>query len=431
MIEGLVALGAMLLLAFLRMPIAFAMAITGVVGYAYMRDWNWTVAFAVVQTNVYETGRNYTLSVVPLFLLMGSFVARAGLAQELFRAAYAFIGHLRGGLAMATVVACAGFGSICGSSIATAATMAKVAYPSMKRFRYSDTLAAGAIAAGGTLGIMVPPSTLMVIYGVFTETNIGKMFAAGVLPGILGALLLCGAVQWACWRDPQAGPPGQRASWAERARSLAGIWPVALLFLFVIGGIYGGMFTATEGAGMGAFGAMAFALWRRALTWKTLYQSLVDSGRTTAMLFLILIGALVFADFINITTMPGDLKEFVQRFEVSPVMVVAAIMLIYILLGTAMEELSMVLLTLPVFFPLIVGLGLDPVWFGVLVVTIVEIGLISPPVGMNLFVLSTLLPEVRTTTVFRGVLPFIGADIVRLVLLILFPWIALWLPSLV
>jgi tripartite ATP-independent transporter DctM subunit len=301
----------------------------------------------------------------------------------------------------------------------------------MKRFHYSDRLAAGAIAAGGTLGIMIPPSTLMVIYGVFTETNIGKMFAAGILPGLLGAMLLCLAVQWSCWRDPRAGPPGERANWRERFASLRGIWPVAVLFVFVIGGIYGGLFTATEGAGMGAFGAMVFALWRRALTWKTLYLSLVESGRTTAMLFMILMGALIFADFVNITTMPADLRGFVTRFELSPVLVVAAIMVIYVLLGTAMEELSMVLLTLPVFFPLIVSLGLDPVWFGVLVVTIVEIGLISPPVGMNLFVLSTLLPQVQTTTVFRGVLPFMAADVVRLAILILFPAIALWLPSLV
>ncbi len=431
MIEGLCGLAAMLLLAFVRVPIALSMAIVGIVGYAYMRDWNWNIAFAVVQTNVYETGRNYTLSVVPLFILMGNFVARAGIAHELFRAAHTFIGHLRGGLAMATIVACAGFGSICGSSIATAATMAKVAYPSMKRFDYSDRLAAGAIAAGGTLGIMIPPSTLMVIYGVFTETNIGKMFAAGLLPGILGAALLCGAVQWTCWRDPKAGPRGERASWRERMIAVRGIWPVAALFTFVIGGIYGGLFTATEGAGMGAFGAMVFALWRRALTWRSLYESLVESGRTTAMLFMILIGALIFADFVNITTMPADLKQFVTRFELHPVLVVSAIMVIYILLGTAMEELSMVLLTLPVFFPLVVGMGLDPIWFGVLVVTIVEIGLISPPVGMNLFVLSTLLPQVQTTTVFRGVLPFMAADVVRLAILIMFPAIALWLPGLV
>jgi tripartite ATP-independent transporter DctM subunit len=430
MIEGLTGLAAMLLLAFLRVPIALAMAIAGVVGYAYMRDWNWTVAFAVVQTNVYETGRNYTLSVVPLFLLMGSFVARAGLANELFRAAYTFVGHLRGGLAMATVIACAGFGSICGSSIATAATMAKVAYPSMKRFGYSDVLAAGAIASGGTLGIMIPPSTIMVIYGIFTETNIGKMFAAGILPGILGAALLCLAVQWTTWRDPKAGPPGERAGWRERSLALRGVWPVVLLFVFVIGGIYGGLFTATEGAGMGAFGAMAFALWRRALGWKSLYACLVEAGRTTAMLFMILIGALVFADFVNITSMPDDLKALVSRFELHPVLVVAAIMVVYVLLGTAMEELSMVLLTLPIFFPLIVSLGIDPVWFGILIVCIVEIGLISPPVGMNLFVLSTLLPQVPTTTVFRGVMPFMAADVVRLAILIAFPAISLYLPNL-
>ncbi len=431
MTEGLVGLAAMLALAFVRIPIAFSMAIVGTIGYAYMRDWNWAVAFAAVQTKVYETGRNYTLSVVPLFILMGTFVARAGIAQELFRAAYAFIGHLRGGLAMATVIACAGFASICGSSIATAATMAKVAYPSMKRFDYSDRLATGAIAAGGTLGIMIPPSTLMVIYGVFTQTNIGKMFAAGILPGILGAALLCLAVQWTCWRDPKAGPPGERAGWRARLESLRDIWPVALLFVFVIGGIYGGLFTATEGAGMGAFGAMVFALWRRALTWRTLYASLAESGRTTAMLFMILIGAFIFADFVNITTMPADLKGFVNRFELQPILVVSAIMAVYVLLGTAMEELSMVLLTLPVFFPLIVGMGLDPIWFGVLVVTIVEIGLISPPVGMNLFVLSTLLPQVPTTTVFRGVLPFMAADVIRLAILVAFPSIALWLPRLV
>jgi tripartite ATP-independent transporter DctM subunit len=429
MAEGLIGLAAMLAIAFLRVPIALAMGIVGIVGYAYMRDWNFTTAFAVAQTKIYETGRNYTLSVVPLFILMGNFVTRAGMSQELFRAAYAFIGHLKGGLAMATILACAGFGAICGSSIATAATMAKVAYPSMKRFGYSDRLATGAIASGGTLGIMIPPSTIMVIYGVFTETNIGKLFAAGVLPGILGATLLCLAVRYVTWRDPNAGPPGQRSDWKERWAALKDIWAVAFLFLFVIGGIYGGLFTATEGAGMGAFGAMAFALWRRALNWRTLYAALVESARTSAMLFTILIGALMFADFINITTMPADLKSFVSRFELSPIMVVAAICVIYVLLGTAMEELSMVLLTLPVFFPVVMHLGYDPVWFGVLIVVVVEIGLISPPVGMNLFVLKTLLPNVPTTTVFHGVMPFMLADCVRFAILITFPAIALWLPS--
>ena len=428
MIEGLLGLLLMMVLAFVRIPISFAMGLVGIMGYAYMRDWNWTVAGAMVQTKIYETGRNYTLSVVPLFILMGNLVTRAGMSQELFRAAYAFIGHLRGGLAMATVWASAGFGGICGSSIATAATMAKVAYPSMKRFGYSDQLAAGTVAAAGTLGIMIPPSTIMIIYGVFTETNIGKLFAAGVLPGILGAVLLCLAIVWTTWRHPSWGPPGPRSSWGERWLALKDVWGVAALFLFVMGGIYGGLFTATEGAGMGAMGALAFALARRALTWKTLYAALLESARTTSMLFLILIGALMFAEFVNITSMPADLKNLVTRLGLSPLMVVAAICAIYVVLGTAMEELSMVLLTMPVFFPLIVHLGLDPVWFGIIIVCVVEIGLISPPVGMNMFVLKTLLPQVSTGTVFRGVMPFMWADVIRLAILVAFPIISLWLP---
>jgi tripartite ATP-independent transporter DctM subunit len=430
MIEALVGLGVMMLLAFVRIPIALAMGIVGIVGYAYMRDWNWAVAFATAQTKIYETGRNYTLSVVPLFILMGSFVTRAGMSQELFRAAYAFIGHLRGGLAMATIMACAGFGAICGSSIATAATMAKVAYPSMKKLGYADYLSTGSIAAGGTLGILIPPSTIMVIYGIITETNIGKLFAAGILPGILATVLLCMAVGWVTWRDPEAGPRGERASWNERWQAFKGVWAVVALFAIVMGGIYFGVFTATEGAAIGAVGAMIFALARRVLTWKSLYASLVESARTTSMLFMILIGALMFAEFVNITTMPADLTAYVSRFQLHPIVVVAAIMVIYVILGTAMEELSMILLTLPVFFPIIVHLGFDPVWFGILIVVVVEIGLISPPVGMNLFVLSTLIPEVPTRTVFRGVIPFVIVDCIRLAILVAFPAISLYLPSL-
>jgi TRAP-type C4-dicarboxylate transport system permease large subunit len=472
MTEALVGLLGMLVLAFLRLPIALAMGLVGVIGYAYMRDWSWSAALAAVQTKVYETGRNYTLSVIPLFILMGSFVTRAGMSQELFRAAYAFIGHLRGGLAMATIVGCGGFGAICGSSIATAATFSKVAYPSMKKFGYSDALATGAIASGGTLGILIPPSTIMVIYGIMTGTSIGKLFAAGILPGILAVALLCLAVQYVTYRDPKAGPPGERLSWRERFATLEGLgwfvlvgvlvvaaasfgWlpsddaavlgaiavfllslvykgitSVIALFGLVMGGIYGGVFTAVEGAGVGAFGAMLIALARRSLSWRSLYGALVESARTTSMLFLILIGALMFAEFVNITSMPDDLKRFVASLGLSPILVVAAIMLIYVLLGTAMEELSMILLTVPVFFPLIVSMGLDPIWFGVLIVVVVEIGLISPPVGMNLFVLNTLLPQVQTRTIFFGVLPFMAADCVRLAILIAFPIISLYLPSL-
>ncbi len=427
MTEALLGLGAMMLLALAGLPIAFAMGLVGFFGLALVRGWN--PALASAGTLMYETGFSYTLSVVPLFILMGNFVSRAGLSQELFRAAYAFIGHWRGGLAMSTIVACAGFGSICGSSIATAATMARVAYPSMRQFGYSDSLACGAIASGGTLGILIPPSVIMVIYALMTEVNIGAMFAAGLIPGVLATLLLMAAVAWQTWRDPKSGPRGERTPWPERLRALQGVWGVVVLFVVVMGGIYGGVFTATEGASMGAFGAFVFAIARRALTRRTLLEVLVESARTTAMLFGILIGALIFANFVNFTTMPDDLKTFVSQFQVHPMAVIVAICAIYVLLGTAMEELSMILLTVPVLFPLVVHLGFDPIWFGILVVVVVEIGLISPPVGMNLFVLRTLLPHVSTLTIYRGVAPFVVADVIRLAILIAFPVISTWLPG--
>ncbi|MEN9762630.1 MAG: hypothetical protein RI906_2456 [Pseudomonadota bacterium] len=428
MIEALTGLVLMMVLALAGLPLAFAMGVVGFFGLAILRGWN--PALASAGTLMYETGFSYTLSVVPLFILMGNFVSRAGLSQELFRAAYAFIGHWRGGLAMSTIVACAGFGSICGSSIATAATMSRVAYPSMRQFGYSDRLATGAIAAGGTLGILIPPSVIMVIYALMTEVNIGAMFAAGLIPGVLATVLLMLAVAWQTWRDPASGPPGERTPWPQRLQALRGVWGVVVLFVVVMGGIYGGVFTATEGAAIGAFGAFVFAAARRALSWRILFEILTESARTTAMLFGILIGALIFANFVNFTSMPDDLKQFVSQFDVHPMAVIVAICAIYVLLGTAMEELSMILLTVPVLFPLVVHLGFDPLWFGILVVVVVEIGLISPPVGMNIFVLKTLLPQVSTSTIFRGVTPFVVADIIRLGILIAFPVLSTWLPKL-
>ena len=427
MTEALLAFGAVFLLALLRVPLAFAMGGVGFVGLGLMRGWGPTAASAAQV--VYDTGFAYTLSVVPLFILMGNFVAKAGLAHELFRAAFAFIGHFRGGLAHATVLACAGFGAICGSTIATAATMAKVAYPSMKKLGYSDYLSTGVIAAGGTLGIMIPPSTIMVIYGIVTETNIGKLFAAGVLPGLLCAALMMVGVSWITWRDPAAGPAGERTPWPERWRALRDIWGVVLLVIVVLGGIYGGVFTATEGAGIGASGAFFFALLRGALSPKVLLQVLVESARTTAMLFTILIAAMVFSSFINFTSMPNDLRESIVRLGLSPLMVVGAMMVVYVLLGPIMEELSMVLLTIPVFFPIVTQLGFDPVWFGVLIVLVVQIGLISPPVGMNLFVLNALLDGVSLGQIFRGVWLFVLVLVVALGVVLELPALALWLPS--
>ncbi|MCW5672309.1 MAG: TRAP transporter large permease [Hydrogenophaga sp.] len=428
MIEAGLGFLAVFALALLRIPIALAMAIVGISGLGLMRGW--PPAFASTSQVIFETGFAYVLSVIPLFVLMGNLVARAGMARELYTAANAFVGHRKGGLAMASVIASGGFSCICGSSIATAATMTRVAYPEMKRHGYKDTLATGSIAAGGTLGILIPPSTIMVIYGIMTETDIGKLFVAGVLPGLVAIACLCAAVVYVTWRDPQAGPPGERLNWAQRLAALRSVWAVVLLFALVIGGIYGGVFTATEGAGVGASGAFLFALLRGALTPRVLLDILVDSTRTTAMLFTILIGAMVFTSFVNFTSMPGDLRDFLLQFSPHPIMVVVVMMVIYVALGLVMEELSMVLLTIPVFFPVITGLGFDPVWFGVLIVTIVEIGMISPPVGMNLFVMNSLLPLVKLKTIFQGVWPFVMADIVRLGILIAFPAISLWLPSL-
>jgi tripartite ATP-independent transporter DctM subunit len=428
MTTSLVAVGIMLMLSFLRVPIAISMGLVGFAGLWWVRGLAPSMASAT--TVVYESGFQYTLSVVPLFILMGAFVTRAGMSKELYRAAQTFVGHLRGGLAMATVIACGGFGAICGSSIATSATMTHVAYPSMRASAYSEELAVGSIASGGTLGILIPPSTIMVLYGIMTETNIGKLFAAGVLPGILGIVLLCGAVQYVCWRKPDSGPRAERVAWPERLRALRDVWGVVVLFGVVMGGIYGGIFTATEGAGIGATGAFAFALLRRSLTWKSLLEVLVESARTTAMLFIILVGALVFSNFVNYTGMPGQLRSFVADHHLSPLMVIAAICLIYVILGTAMEELSVILLTIPIFFPLVTSLGFDPVWFGIIIVLVMMIGLISPPVGMNMFVVKSMLPGVTTMTIFRGVAPFVWAEIVLLVILVAFPSISLVLPQL-
>jgi tripartite ATP-independent transporter DctM subunit len=427
MIETLIGFAGMFLLMFLRVPIAFAMGAAGFIGVGLMRSW--PAAISSTATEFLDIA-GYTLSVVPLFVLMGNFVTRAGMSRELYRAAYAFIGHWRGGLAMSTIAACAGFGAICGSSIATAATMARVAMPEMRRFGYQDSFAAGAIAAGGTLGILIPPSIIMVIYGIMTGTSIGALFAAGFLPGLLalGLYLLAAGIVTA--RNPKLGPPGERSPWSERLRALKGVWAVLLLFLLVIGGMYGGWFTPTEGAGVGAFGGFLFAWARRTLTWRILWEVLVESALTTAMLFTILIGASIFSSFVNFTTMPTDLQAFVARFQIEPIMVIIVICVIYVVLGTAMEELSMMLLTVPIFFPLVQSLGYDPVWFGILIVCVIEIGMISPPVGMNVFVLSNVLKDVPTNHIWRGVTPFIFADLVRLAILIAFPVIALFLPQL-
>jgi tripartite ATP-independent transporter DctM subunit len=377
----------------------------------------------------FETAQNYGLSVLPMFILMGNFINHARLSNELYDAANAFLGHRRGGLAMATIVACGGFAAVSGSSVATAATMGRVAIPEMRRFGYSDRLAAGAVAAGGTLGILIPPSVVMVIYGILTSTDIGKLFAAGILPGVLGILLYVGAVRYSVWRDPAAGPPGRRTSGAARWAALRNIWAVAGLFLLVIGGLYLGVFTPTEAAGIGASGAFAVALARRSLTFPVLMRVLVETVRTTAVMFAVLIGGLVFSNFVNIAGMPAAISDWVGSLRVPPVAVILAIIAIYFVLGCVLESMTMILLTIPVFFPIVQGLGFDPVWFGIIVVVVTEISLITPPVGLNVFVIGGMFREIGTANVFRGVAPFIVADLARITILVLVPWIALVLPS--
>jgi tripartite ATP-independent transporter DctM subunit len=429
MTEALIGFAVMLVLALARMPIAFAMGLVGVAGFAIKISW--PAAFAMVGSVTYETGLSYGLSIIPLFILMGNLVTRAGLSEELYNASYAFLGHRRGGLAMSTIVACGGFSAICGSSIATAATMAKVAIPPMRRFGYSDALASGSVAAGGTLGILIPPSVILVIYGLLTSQNIGKLFIAGLLPGVLAILCYLVAVSATVHFDPSSGPRGESMPWPQRMRALRNVWGVLMLFVLVLGGIYGGVFTPTEAAGIGAGGAFVFAVLRKGWSWKLYRKILVESAATTAMMFSILIGALLFANFVNITSMPSELLAFTDRFAAYPVLVIVAICLIYVLLGCVLESLSMMLLTVPLFYPVVAHLGFDLVWFGIIVVVAIEISLITPPVGLNVFVLRSVLPDIPTRTIFRGVLPFVAMDVVRLGILVAFPAITLYLTQFV
>ena len=427
MLDSLIIFAILLLLLFIRLPVGFAMAGVGTLGFLYYTNLQGTLA--MIGQIAFYTPMSAEFAVIPLFVLMGNFIARAGLADELYAAAYAWIGHRRGGLAMATILSCGGFSAVCGSSVATAATMAKVAMPPMRKFNYQDSLATGAIAAGGTLGILIPPSVVLVIYGIMTSTDIGALFMAGVIPGIIGIIGYVIAIAIVTHFKKDIGPPGERVPLAERFRALTKVWGVILLFLIVIGGIYVGFFTPSEAAGIGACAAFFFALLRGTLTWRTFLDLLSDSIQTTAMLFFILMGALIFSNCINETGMPEALLEWVKGFDAHPIMVVFAIMLVYIALGAVLDSMAMLLLTIPLFFdPVVNGLNLDPVWFGIIVVVVTEISLITPPVGMNIFVLNTVLPDVSTATIFKGVTPFWMMDIVRLIILVLFPSITLFLP---
>jgi tripartite ATP-independent transporter DctM subunit len=418
---------ALFVLMLLRVPVGMAMGLVGVTGYSYLVGPG--PALKLVGQTSMRTVTDYTFGVIPMFMLMGALVSVSGVSRELFKAANSMIGHLRGGLGVATVVACGGFAAICGSSVATAATFSAVAYPEMRRFNYPQSFSTGVIAAGGTLGAILPPSTVLAVYAILTQQDIGKLFMAGIVPGILAMAMYVLTIAIIVKLRPDWLPGGEVKPWSERFKDLRNVWAPLVLFVFVIGGLYGGFFTPTEAGGVGASGAFILGLVRRKLDGPKIREALLSATRTAAAVFTVLIGALLFGYFLTITQSPQKLTDFLTGLGVGRYGVLALIMLMYLVLGCLMDAMAMIILTVPIIFPVIVHLGFDPIWFGVIIVMTVELGLIHPPVGMNVFVIKSVVKDVSFTTIFKGVLPFIVTDIVRLVILIAFPVIALWLPT--
>lgn len=420
----------LLALIFLRIPIGLAMLITGI-GGSYFINGSFLMIFAQLKNLTWGTFSSYSLSIIPLFLLMGQFATLGGMSQALFRAAETWIGHKKGGVAMAAVGACAGFGAICGSSLATAATMGQVALPELKRYGYSGELSTGALAAGGTLGILIPPSVILVIYAILTEQNIAKLFVAAFIPGILAALGYMMAIAIHVRLKPGSAGRRERAPYSERFRSLLAVWPVLIVFITVVGGIYGGIFTPTEAAAIGAFGTGVIALFNGGLNRSTLISSILTTASATGMIFLIVFGAGVYNSFLALSQLPQTAAAFVGSQDFNPWLVMIAVLILYLVFGCVMDSLSMVLLTVPIFFPIMSALdfGLSPeefaLWFGIIVLIVVEVGLITPPVGMNLFVINSMAKDTPLAATYRGVLPFVLTDIVRVAILTMFPAITL------
>jgi C4-dicarboxylate transporter DctM subunit len=423
---GVAGIGILLIVLFSKIPIGPGMALVGFLGFAYINGL--APALGLVKQVPFELFTQYDLSVAPLFILMGAFALAGGLNDNLYRAVNTWIGHLRGGLSLATMGACALFAAICGSSVATAATMATVALPEMKKYKYDPGLATGSIAAGGTMGILIPPSIILIIYGIIAEQSIGKLFLAGFLPGVSQALFYMITVSILVKLNPSLGPRGERTSFREKASALLQVWEVVLLFICVIGGIYAGIFTPTEGGGVGAFGAFFFALTRRRLTRKNFWESVVSTTKNTGMIFVILMGALILGYFLSITRLPFSMADLVSGLPVNRYTILVLILFLLTALGCVMDSMTIVLLTVPIFFPVIVRLNFDPIWFGILVTRVTEMGLITPPVGLNVYIIKGI-SNVPMGTVFRGVVPFIISDIFHVTLLIAVPQISLLLPN--
>ena len=424
---GLTGVVVLIALTLLRVPLGAAMGLVGLVGYAAIDGWD--KAFIVFGTTPYHL-TSYSFSVLPLFILMGTVATRSNMSQELFVAANAIFAGRRGALPMATIGACAGFSAISGSSLATAATFTQIAVPEMRRYGYDERLATGAVAAGGTLGILIPPSVIMVIYALAAEESVPMLFAAGMIPGlILAALFVLGI--WVMVRlFPERAPAGERMAWGDRIRAILAMWKLVLLFGIAVGGIYAGWFSPTEAAGIASFVAIVIATASRQLTWRGLYDCVMETLRTTGMLMFIIVGAWIFAYFVVQTRLPTGLIDLIKHFDLAPWAVIMMILVFYIILGCVLDAVAIILVTVPVFLPVATALGYDSVWYGILMVVVVEIGLITPPVGLNIFVMRAQLPDILLTTMFRGIAPFLVADGILIALLLLFPQIALWLPRL-
>jgi tripartite ATP-independent transporter DctM subunit len=425
---GLAGIILLIVLFLIKVPVAFSMSLVGLVGFAYLSGIE--SALSLLAQDFFDTFSSYPLSVIPTFILMGSFAFASGISQRLYSACYAWLGHLRGGLTLATVVACSGFAAICGSTAATAATMGKIALPEMKRYNYDPSFATGTVASAGTLGILIPPSTVFIVYGIMTEESIGKLFVAGIIPGAILTLLFMATVLVLCFRNPALGPAGPATTWRQKFMALSGIVEAIFLFGLAVGGLLLGWFSPTQAGGIGAFGALLIGLLRGGFNFQVTLEATRDGLRTACMVLFIIAGATVFGHFMAISNIPFALADWVGNLPLPPMAIMGVIILLYFIGGFFMDSMAMIVVTIPIFFPIVKKFGIDPIWFGVIVVLIAEMGVITPPVGVNVFVIKGIAPDIELQEIFRGIFPFLAALFVLTGLLMVFPGLATYLPSL-